>query len=211
MSNDEFKARIFTYFYKNKQQNLSEYKPLGVNIDEETIKGWKVYLILMSSTKMNENHKLLKVCFPENDSKINFSFVISFDNSCQDLVKNINDNKILEGENDSSTTAELHSMQNRFVENTINKKIENSALFKIKNQQNSFIEKSSEINSNQQKSFSIDNLAKKFSIEELTKIKALIKFAKQNKILDKIYSKNGEVKIEELVGMPINNLSNINK
>ena len=46
--------------------------------------------------------------------------------------------------------------------------------------------------------FSIDSLAERFSVNELKKIKSLIQFAKNNKILDKIYEKAGKVKMEAI-------------
>ena len=53
--------------------------------------------------------------------------------------------------------------------------------------------------SQQKKFFSLDSLSHKFSVDELKKIKSLIKFAKINKILDTIYNKNGDVSVNELM------------
>lgn len=48
-------------------------------------------------------------------------------------------------------------------------------------------------------SFSIESLADSFSVGELRKIKSLIQFAKNNKILDKIYEHSGKVKMESML------------
>ena len=49
------------------------------------------------------------------------------------------------------------------------------------------------------KFFSLDSLSQKFSIDELNKIKSLIKFAKTNQILEKIYEKNGDITLNDLL------------
>jgi hypothetical protein len=65
-------------------------------------------------------------------------------------------------------------------------------------QTKSFLEKSSAVDSK----YSIDALAEKFSVEELVKIKSLIKFAKRNKVIDKIYEKGGDVDINDIIEKP---------
>jgi hypothetical protein len=237
---DEFKARIFSYVYKNfkngKLLSLQEgtYKPVGVNFDEEKEQGWRIYLVLMNSTKENK-HKLLKVCFRENAIDDNFAIVQSFDQSCKDIIKLINTKGILKKDN-SETARKLHYMQDKLLNEKLRKKIEKSGkgLIKLpvsvvnKNKNNSFLETASlsyskygTANTNNMntaattssKTFSMDQLAQKFSVEELAKIKSLIKFAKKNKILDEIFNHKGEMSLEDFIkerGIPLVNPNNSN-
>ena len=66
-------------------------------------------------------------------------------------------------------------------------------------QTKSFLEKSSTMVDSK---YSIESLAEKFSVDELVKIKSLIKFAKRNKVIDKIYEKGGDVDIAEIFEKP---------
>jgi hypothetical protein len=82
----------------------------------------------------------------------------------------------------------------------------------MKTQTKSFLEKSS---TTVESKYSIESLADKFSVEELVKIKSLIKFAKRNKVIDKIYDKGGDVDIAELFEKPepqkVNNTDEIDE
>jgi hypothetical protein len=232
---DEFKARVFSYIYKNKGkgesddnnvENISSNKnifhPLGVNLDDEKFPKWKIFLVLISSQE-SINHKLIKICFPTEDFKENFAIILNFDKKCSPYIENIVNSESFNSENENlETTKQLHFMQSKIANNKIREKINKNKLNQqqlLNNQQqmenNSFLEKSSEnavynnkhaqIQVQQQtppetgKTFSIESLANKFSVEELTKIKSLIKFAKNNKLLDEIYKKEGNLKMEDLV------------
>lgn len=220
---DEFKARVFSYNFKNFKQgkilSLHEgiYKPVGVNFDEEKVLGWRIYLVLMNSTK-NNIHKLLKVCFRENAMDDNFAIVQSFDQSCSDIIKLINEKGILKRDN-SEMAKKLHYMQDKLLSQKLRKKIEKSGKGLIKlptlventKKNNSFLETESlsyskygSANMNNMKSsattsFSMGQLAQKFSVQELAKIKSLIKFAKKNKILDEIFNHKGEMTLEDFI------------
>jgi len=67
----------------------------------------------------------------------------------------------------------------------------------------SFLEKSSSTSTTntgtEAKFYSLNSIADRFSVEELDKIKSIIKFAKKNKIIDKIYSSKGDVLIDNLI------------
>jgi hypothetical protein len=213
---DEFKARVFAYLYKNKTSKTAKYVPIGVNKDEEKVKGWRVYLTLMNSLA-GDKHKLIKVCFPEDDPKGNFALVLNkFDESCQGIVQKIEEKKVLalintsntdinsnfnSNGNLSETTEKLRKMQSQILDSTIRNRLKNTLT--PTPAANSFLEKSSTTST--KKSFSMEALAEKFSLEELSKIKALIKFGKDNKIIDEIYKNKGNLKLNELVNIINNN------
>lgn len=115
----------------------------------------------------------------------------------------------------SNIKNQIHSIQSSIEKNKLKKLIPKKKPEKIleSGTKGSFIEKSAKVGKNEKTSFSLDSLAEKFSIDELKKIKSLIKFAKNNKILDLIYEKSGDVKMDKFLNqtatnpMPLNNLT----
>ncbi len=212
---EEFKVRLFALL------SNQGYKPLGLNSDEEKIDGWKTYIVLLNAKNeskneidklkvnlnLKSNHKLVKVCLRQ-DTTDNFAFVLNFDEKCKTRVDKINETfKEADYKSTTSKLSKLHSMQERILSDKIKMKLNNYNNNKnLKNAQNSnnvgsFIEKSST-------TYKLETLAQKFSVEELGKIKALIKFAKNNKIIEEIYSLGGDVSIESLVKKNFNFFNN---
>lgn len=208
---DEFKARVFTYIFKNKNLGKEEmYTPLGVNIDEEKFPGWKIYIVLMNSVSRGNKHKLLKVCFRENTPEDNFALIMNFDKTCNELITQIVEKEVMKEDN-SESTKKLHYMQSKILEDKLKQKFVGKGI-NSNNKHNSFIEKSADSSTasdSPAKSFHMDTLANKFSVEELAKIKSLIKFAKTNQILEEVYSKKGDVKIEDLFNPKDNGTINL--
>jgi hypothetical protein len=105
---------------------------------------------------------------------------MSYDKTCQELIEKINNSNVLSNEF-------LNNIHN-YEDKVLSKNIRSVS-------SNSFIEKSVST----EKTYTMDNLAHKFSMEDLTKIKSLIKFAKINNIMDDVYSHKGDIKIEDLI------------
>lgn len=240
---DDFKARIYAFIFKNIKTKKLQFTPVGVNYDEESIPNWKIFLVLMDYIKDNSiasteksniengtsDHKLLKVCFPDDDSKNVFAIVVNFDKSCLEYVNFANSALLLANEENPLMNGFKVYKKHLINENKQLKKKNfnnNQNIRAAGNKHGSFIEKSQNIveddmnnsqentNSNLEndrlknknikekesgKTISFDNLVNKFSVEELNKIKSLIKFAKKNKIMQDIYNKKGDINISDLV------------
>jgi hypothetical protein len=177
----KLKTKLFALYFTKVSEKFKEFKFVGVNEDEEKIKDWNVQLILFSK---DETHKLFKLCSPENEY---FAIFLQFDKKCEEFKNMVEAKEILKVEI---------------------KKDEASGKLKesLMNKNESFLEKS-EITKTE-KNYSIDDLANKFSVQELNKIKFLLKFAKRNKVLDKIYEKEGDIELSELTGS--NNSNRVN-
>lgn len=233
---DDFMARIFSFIYKNIKTKRLQFKPIGVSLDEEKIPNWRIFLVLMdyikddsieNNDKLDRNsskHKLLKVCFPENNDKNVFVIVVNFDKSCLDYVNYANSVNLLSDEQNEKAN-KLRQYQNYLLNNNLLQNLSSNkdSLQSKDNYRNSgsFIEKSQNIIENTKENYSkqeemqfktdngkeggkaiaIDTLMSKFSVEELNKIKSLIKFAKKNKIMDDIYNKNGEINLNDLAAI----------
>jgi len=242
---DDFKARIYAFIFKNIKTKKLQFTPVGVNFDEESIPNWKIFLVLMDYIKdsslpssSNNNidkvpseHKLLKVCFPDDDGKNIFAIVVNFDKSCLEYVNFANSFFLLSNEENQQMNGfkvyKKHLINENNLQQQTNKRFINNRNSKVTgNKHGSFIEKSQNIieddtnnnlentNSNLEnnqlnkksikekesgKPISFDNLVNKFTVEELNKIKSLIKFAKKNKIMQDIYVKKGDINIHDLV------------
>ncbi len=241
---DEFKARIFAFIFKNVKSKSLQYKPIGVNIDEEKIPNWKTFLVLMDyikdsinhsnltsekkiDTKNFSDHKLLKVCFPENDKKNFFAIIINFDKSCLDFI-NFAESVNLLSDEETTQMDRIRKYQNFLLDSNLRKSLYDENKIYDKDNDNkhsnyagSFIEKSQDIVNNNNvndniqviedneksvndgkkegKAIGFETLVPKFSVEELNKIKSLIKFAKKNKIMDHIYEKKGDLSLNDLL------------
>lgn len=247
---DDFKARLFAFYFKNIKTKCMKFKPIGVSFDEERIPDWKVFLVLMDYSDNNKekyaertnknkifevDHKLVKVCYPEKNLNIVFAIVLNFDKSCLDYV-NLSSSVDLLSENSTEDTIKFKNFQNSLMDkdSSLSENFING--FDNINSPNpplSFLEKSQNVsekissykanfNDNRVKeqkengkTFGLDSLVSKFSVEELNKIKSLIKFAKKNKIMDDIYKKKGEMSLSDLANAksypPLHIFNNDNK
>jgi len=206
---EKFKAKIFAYLYKNfpKEDAPSDslvskvaYKIIGANFDEEKQDNWKFFLVLLNSSHNesieNSKQKLIKVCIPANNFKINFAILLKFEQPCSDIINKIQDKKILyKDENSETISNHLHDLQGEILSNKIYRSKDHSDL----SHSNSFLEKSAVSQQQDEKKYSIDYLAQKFSVEELNKIKFLIKFAKKNDVIDVISKTKGEMTLSDLI------------
>lgn len=184
---------------------------------------------IKDSSIQNRNfsdNKLLKICFPENDEKNLFAIVVNFDKSCLDYVNYANSVNLLSDEQNQQAN-KLRQYQNLLLNKNLlnslsaNKDSSSEAISGL-GKLGSFIEKSQNIIDNPKdnfiktedeqytktessedtgKSIAIDSLVSKFSVEELNKIKSLIKFAKKNKVMDDIYNRKGEVNLNDLAAI----------
>lgn len=220
---DEFKARFFSFAFKNINANKMIFKPIGVSLDEEKIDDWRVFIVLMdyvnnlmntsiddiNNNGVNSQHKLLKVCFPERDLDFVFAIVINFVQSCQDYISYLNSIQLLSEnlsrESDNVTKSQQGMINASLLQNIKDTKKTFSFLEKSQNVYEKISnpdKKYSIIHENfikdKNKEISIDVLAAKFSLDELNKIKSLIKFAKKNKIMDDINKNKGEMSLIEL-------------
>lgn len=182
------------------------FNPFGVSKDTEIIRinndnnsiesDWKPYIVLMS--KQGFENRLTKICYSESVQSI---FIrVKFDEECSDVISILEENHII-----NHLKAKKNDKENQVTE--IDKKISNST--DTANLNSSFLEKSlitstvSTINAsssgNKSGAYSMSSLASKFSVDELNKIKSIIKFAKKNKITDKIYNIKGNITLEELI------------
>ena len=123
---DEFKARVFSYIFKN--QNGGElYLPVGVNFDDEKIPGWKIYLVLMNSMK-GQKHKLLKVCMRENSPHDNFALIVNFDSSSKEIINFLKEKGTL-SDNNPEYTKKIKLLQSKLINSQLKKKFEKSKNF----------------------------------------------------------------------------------
>lgn len=180
------------------------YQPIGVSYDLENLKGnWKSFLILMG--KEGLENKLHKICF--NPFHLDVLIVLEeYENSCNSIVEFLENSNILSNEDplyiehhiESNNYEELktnssHNLksdikQTSFLESSISNELTSES--SLKNYNNAFNANS---NTNSNNNISVSKIMSKFSFDELSKIKSVIKFAKKNNILDKIYSSNGEI------------------
>lgn len=159
---------------------------------------WKAYVILISSKEQfnknfiysdddsnNDKSNVIKICYsisyPSFFIKLN-----SYEAKCSSFIKAASSlfNSSNKSNNNSNTTIKSNEKKSK-VDNSFIENSSNYSLNEVKDTE-------------ENKSFAFSELANKFSLSELSKIKSLIRFAKKNKILDKIYSKDGDVNIEDI-------------
>ena len=155
------------------------YSPIAVSDDAEQLKGnWKAYVILMA--KEGLDNKLMKICF--NPIHKSLFIKLNYDEECSSIINEL-ENKDVFAEKDT-VKLELNKLKN-----------DSSKI--------SFLEKSSTTTETEEsatkKNFSVSQLMEKFSVDELNKIKAIIKFAKKNDITNKVFENKGDISLEELV------------
>ena len=213
---DNFKARFFAFLYKNIKTKSLLFKPIGLKLDDEKIPEWNIFLVLMQSfSKENDfNKKLIKVCLPKDkEDDYNFAVILPFDKNCLEYVNFANSNDLFsEKKNDQSLR--LNNYQNNLLNKNINVQYSYVENKENLNNKGSFIEKSQNVGENNstekskndksknkkiEKLIGIESLVTKFSVEELNKIKSLIKFAKKNKVMDNIYQKKGDINLVDLI------------
>ena len=213
----ELKARIFAFIYI-KLSNLTNFKPFSVNKDLEEEKGWNIYVVLLHNidTNNDSNNQLIKICLPEEKGS-SYGLIVKFDNTCKEKIDLLNKNHFFEKH---EFAKQIRVMEDKITNSNIKNKFKQTDklattnnnintqdnINSTKNQQlptkatvhksSSFIENSA---NEKLQTFSMESLANKFTMDELYKIKSLIKFGKVNKLIDRIYKTNGNVKLEDLI------------
>lgn len=191
--------------------------PIGVSNDVENIsdKDWKAYIVLMALSGFE--NRLSKVCFSNKNRGVFIK--VKFDEECSKYIAILYNNNIFPKTSiNKEINNKIKEIEKKVFENQINnnsskesvvdnndkinvpKKNENESVFKNKQviHNSSFLE-TSVTSKSTSKLYSVTQLADKFSVDELSKIKSIIKFAKKNKITDKIYNNKGDITLEELL------------
>jgi hypothetical protein len=191
------------------------FTPIGVSYDVESINinNWKSYIVLMALTGFE--NRLSKICFSNNSKGIFIK--VKFDEECSNYVNVLEKNNVFPKHSiNNEINNKIKDLEKKVFETQIinndNKKtdtnnkissensvgIENITSVKQSISSSSFLE-TSVASKSTSKLYSVTQLADKFSVDELSKIKSIIKFAKKNKITDKIYNNKGDITLEELL------------
>lgn len=178
-------ARIYTKIFFDKKN--VPFSKLVVRSDHtEVFKNWKFYLVLVNDKVIN---KLVKVCFLSG--RVNIGIVLeNFNEKCNDVILEIQKYNILRDQDNESKLQVVKNLRNSILSRKLKYNLSKSFLE---------ISKNETIDLNDKNSFSVEDLAQKFSFDDLIHLKSLIYFAKINKIDSKIYEKRGNITIKELI------------
>ena len=197
------------YDYENEELKRLDSKYEGKKTEKESKcinNHWKAYLVLMGMEGVD--NRIIKICYSSLPSNKGMFIRVPYEETCTNVINILYKSKILSLNYENNKNCEIKSINKQLEKIDLgdvkkdNKDNKNSNLNLNKNKSISFIEKSvstEEKITETKKAFSASQLADKFSVNELNKIKSIIKFAKKNKISDKIYEKKGDVSLEELL------------